>query len=209
MIGLLNRLQDVIEAFKGLDFLAPLAIRLYLAPVFWVAGMSKFGDIDSTAAWFGNPDWGLGLPYPELLAYLATYTELVGAVLLVIGFAVRWVSIPLMATMAVAVFSVHLENGWQAIASSQAPFGSSSLGPLAFEDPAGAAERLDRAKTILQDNGNYQWLTSEGSFVVLNNGIEWAVTYFIMLLVLFFMGAGRFFSMDFWVKLGFRDRDVD
>jgi len=34
----------------------------------------------------------------------------------------------------------------------------------------------------------------------LNNGIEFAATYFIMLLALFFTGAGRYASVDYWVR---------
>ena len=63
----------------------------------------------------------------------------------------------------------------------------------------GATERLDEAKSILKEHGNYEWLTENGSFVVLNNGIEFAATYFIMLLALFFLGAGRFVSLDYWI----------
>ena len=40
----------------------------------------------------------------------------------------------------------------------------------------------------------------EGQFGDLNNGIEFAMTYFIMLLVLFFQGAGRFLSVDYWIE---------
>lgn len=191
-----NRMLD---KFKALDFLAPLALRLYLAPIFWIAGMNKLAAFPDTAAWFGNPDWGLGLPYPEILAGLATGTEIIGAVLLVLGLAVRWISIPLMATMVVAMVSVHWQNGWQAVADASSAFASDKLGPLAFENTASAAERLNAAKGLLQEHGNYEWLTESGNFIISNNGIEWAATYFIMLLVLFFIGAGRYFSLDYWL----------
>ncbi|VAW75908.1 FIG01057559: hypothetical protein, partial [hydrothermal vent metagenome] len=74
---------------------------------------------------------------------------------------------------------------------------------FATERTVGAVERLSRGKEILEQNGNYEWLTENGSFVILNNGIEFAATYFIMLLVLFFVGGGRFFSMDYWVRNAF------
>ncbi|HFA59185.1 MAG TPA: hypothetical protein ENJ83_00695, partial [Rhodospirillales bacterium] len=67
-----------------------------------------------------------------------------------------------------------------------------------------AAEKLERANAILQQYGNYDWLTSSGEFVILNNGIEFAATYFIMLLVLFFYGAGRYLSLDYWIARRFR-----
>jgi len=67
---------------------------------------------------------------------------------------------------------------------------------------------LERAQSILQSNGNYQWLIENGNFVVLNNGIEFAATYFIMLLVLFFMGGGRYVSVDYWLRRFFIDSKV-
>ena len=73
------------------------------------------------------------------------------------------------------------------------------------EDPL-AIERLSRAKDILREHGNYDWLTETGNFVVSNNGIEWAATYFVMLLALFFVGAGRYLSVDYWVTRAFRQR---
>ena len=76
---LLKRMQSGMQATTTIDFLGPLALRLYLVPVFWVAGTNKLGSIENVAAWFGNPDWGLGLPAPTLMAYLATYTEVLGA----------------------------------------------------------------------------------------------------------------------------------
>jgi putative oxidoreductase len=191
----LIQLQRLLDSTRALDFLGPLALRLYLVPIFWMAGTRKLQDIDSVIEWFGNPDWGLGLPFPELLAWAATLTETGGAILLLTGFAVRWISIPLMVTMVVAAVSVHWPNGWLAIAEG--------TGLFATERTRGAVERLERARDLLQANGNYDWLTQNGDFVVLNNGIEFAATYFIMLLVLFFVGAGRFFSMDYWIRRAF------
>lgn len=205
MLNVLNRLQDLLDRLRGLDFLAPLALRLYLAPVFWIAGMEKVSGFNDVVAWFGNPDWGLGLPMPWLMAFLATATEVVGAVLLLIGLGVRWVSVPLMVTMVVAAVTVHWQHGWQAIASTKGAFASEHLGPLMFENATGAAERLARAKDILREHGNYDWLTGDGGFVVLNNGIEFAATYFVMLLVLFFIGGGRWLSVDYWLARRFRD----
>ena len=174
-----------------LDGLAPLALRLYLVPVFWMAGTQKIANIDSTIEWFGNPDWGLGLPAPELLAYLAAYTEAIGALLLLLGLATRWISIPLMVTMLVAIFAVHWGNGWAAIADSSSQE---------------VAVRLGAAKDILREHGNYSWLTEKGAFVVLNNGIEFGVTYLIMLFSLLFTGGGRYVSVDYYLSRLFPGR---
>jgi putative oxidoreductase len=201
IIRWLNQIQDLLDRFRVLDFLAPLALRLYLAPIFWMAGSKKLADMDATAQWFGNPDWGLGLPYPEFMAWAAALTETAGALLLLLGLAVRWISLPLMVTMVVAAVTVHLQNGWLAIAE-----GSDSL--FASERTLGAIERLDRAKAILQEHGHYGWLTENGSIAILNNGIEFAATYFIMLLALFFIGAGSYLSADYWIARRYRLRHV-
>lgn len=188
-----TRLDKAVEVLQPL---APLLLRLYLVPVFWVAGMNKVNGFDDVVQWFGNPDWGLGLPMPWLMAFLATSAEVVGAVLLALGLATRWISIPLMITMLVAAFSVHWQHGWQAVHDLQSPW--------ANELAAGAVDRLDRAKSILQEHGNYNWLTENGSFVVSNNGIEWAATYFVMLVALFILGGGKWISADFWISRVFK-----
>jgi uncharacterized membrane protein YphA (DoxX/SURF4 family) len=187
MTQLLTRLQGWLDMTRKVDFLGPLALRLYLAPVFWVAGTNKLDGMDNVINWFGNPDWGLGLPFPALMAWLAVSTEVLGAVALLLGFATRWFCIPLMIQMVVAATMVHWHNGWQAVADPMSPFANANV--------QGAVERLDKAKDLLREHGNYEWLTETGNFIVSNNGIEWAVTYFLMLLALFFTGAGKI-SLD-------------
>ena len=184
-----------LNSLSSLDFLASLALRIYLAPIFWVAGSNKLAGFSGTAQWFGD---GLGLPFPKLMAGLVTGTELVGAILLLLGLGTRWVSPPLMITMLVAIFSVHIGNGWQAIADSSSAFASNTLGIFQFENASEAGERLSAARSLLQDSGNYEWLTGAGNFVISNNGIEWAVTYLIMLLALFMLGGGKYVSLDYW-----------
>jgi len=151
MIRLLNKLQDILDALRVIDFLGSLTLRPYLAPVFWVAGVNKLTDFEYTIERFGNPDRGFGLPMPELMAWLATGTEVVGAVLLVIGLAVRWIAIPLLVTMVVAALVAHWENGWQAVVNGSFPFASEHLGIFRFEDAGGTLERLSRAQEILKD----------------------------------------------------------
>ncbi|MBT8445891.1 MAG: DoxX family protein [Gammaproteobacteria bacterium] len=208
MVGLLNWCQNMLDKFRSLDFVAAVLLRLYLVPVFFLAGSNKWnpfaegGTLNPTeglkdiAAWFGNPDWGLGLPAPMLMAILAWAAEYVGAIMLALGLAVRWVCIPLMFTMVVAATTVHWDNGWQAVHDAKSPWAS--------EHVAEAGERLARARSILKKHGNYDWLTERGSFVVSNNGIEWAATYFLMVMALFFIGGGRWFSLDYWIARRYR-----
>ena len=44
MIGILNFFQNLLDKTRALDFLAPLALRLYLVPVFWMAGTKKLNN---------------------------------------------------------------------------------------------------------------------------------------------------------------------
>lgn len=186
-MGLLRKLQGLLDSTRVFDFLGPLALRLYLAPVFWIAGTNKLNGMEDVISWFGNPDWGLGLPAPALMAWLAVGAEVLGAIALLLGLGTRWFAIPLMVTMLVAIFKVHWSNGWQAVADKMSPFPPDNID--------GTIERLDKAKELLRTNGNYDWLTENGNFVVSNNGIEWGATYFVMLLALFFIGSGKL-SLD-------------
>lgn len=195
-IKIINAVLLCCERAKILNFLAPLALRLYLVPVFWMAGSSKLSNFSSTVEWFGNEEWGLGLPLPYLLVLMVATVELLGALFLLVGFGVRLIAMPLMITMLVAAVTVHLQHGWLAIAEGTGFFANART--------MGAIERLEKAKEILQETANYSWLTENGSLVILNNGIEFAATYFIMLLVLFFMGAGNYASIDYWLKRKFR-----
>ena len=58
MLAMLNKLQDTLELTFKAGFLAPLLLRLYLAPVFYMAGINKYNSFDETVAWFGNPEIG-------------------------------------------------------------------------------------------------------------------------------------------------------
>ncbi len=178
-----------------LDGIPALGLRLYLVPVFWMAGSSKMANFSATAEWFGNSDWGLGLPIPYVLAFLATATEVLGAGLLLLGLASRWIAIPLAVTMIVAALSVHWQFGWQAIADASAPFANARV--------AESVDKLAAARSLLDAHGNYDWLTSSGNIVILNNGIEFAATYLFMLLALMALGGGRYVSADYWLKRKF------
>jgi putative oxidoreductase len=198
----LHKLLDKSLAFEGL---APLLLRLYLAPVMIQGGWTKYQGFDGIVDWFGNADYGLGLPFPFVLAFLATAAELVGGLFLLIGLATRWVSIPLMVTMLVAGFSVHWPNGWAAIADASSWMSDGTI--MLNEAVLNAPDKLSAAKEILQEHGNYEWLTSSGKLVVLNNGIEFAITYFVMLFSLFFSGGGKFTSVDYFLAKKFIEKE--
>ena len=131
------------------------------------------------------------MPLPEVMAFLATAAELGGGVMLVAGLATRLVAVPLMITMLVAAFAVHWQNGWLVL--------SDASSWLANDRVMEAVPRKAEIISILREHGDYKWLTARGSVTILNGGIEFAATYFVMLLSLFFTGGGRYTSIDYWL----------
>ena len=199
MINIFNKFQDIIDGFKHFDFLGPLALRIYLAPIFIAAGSNKLANAENVAYWFES----LGFPAPELMVYLAGGIELFGGIALIAGLAVRWFAIPLMITMVVAATSAHWEQGWHVLPEKELTAPWEWRMDLIEE----ADQRKEMAKSILKRHGNYSWLTEAGPITILKNGIEFAATYFIMLLVLFFTGGGRYFSFDYWIAKKFRTQN--
>ncbi|MBI1364286.1 MAG: DoxX family membrane protein [Proteobacteria bacterium] len=192
MIKLLNHAQDLLDKTRIADGLAPLLMRIYLFLPLWEAGVNKLRGFPDTVSWFGD---SLGLPFPTLMAVMAIMAELGGSMALLAGVATRWATVPLMVTMLVAIFSVHLGNGWLAIAASDSYWFGMMEGATA----------LTQFKEWAQDYPQYQELVRHGPLVLLNNGIEFAATYFIMLLSLFFTGAGTL-SLDALIVRRFRNR---
>ena len=98
---------------------ALLFARLSIAYGFYEPALMKWKDINSVAEWFGS----IGIPLPLLNAYMAATTEVIGVVLLTLGFMTRAISIALIVVMLVAIFTVHLPNGFSAAANGfEIPF---------------------------------------------------------------------------------------
>ncbi len=89
---------------------ALLAIRLVLAYGFFGPALMKWKDINGIAEWFAS----MNFPLPSLNAYLAASTEVAIVILLPLGLFIRYITIPAMITMIVAITTVHLGNGFEA-----------------------------------------------------------------------------------------------
>ena len=92
---------------RGLTFLSPLAdlaIRLWVANVFWKSGLTKIQGMDSTIMLF-TYEYQVPLLSPTLAAYLGTAAELVLPVLLALGLGGRLAAAALFAFNIVAVIS--------------------------------------------------------------------------------------------------------
>ena len=101
---------------EGLDriggYLPQLCIRLLLAYEFWESGVEKYRGEN----WFA--DIQDRFPFPldsvpvDISWFVATWSELLGAIALVIGLGTRFTSLALMILTAIAWASVHAGNGY-------------------------------------------------------------------------------------------------
>ena len=103
-----NKLVQLYALFvRVLDFFNPvanLAIRLYVANVFWLSGQTKIASWDSTLALFEN-EYAVPLLPPEVAAYMGTAVELSMPVLLVLGLGTRFAATILFVFNIIAVVS--------------------------------------------------------------------------------------------------------
>lgn len=135
----------ILESLKSLEFISFFLIRLYLANIFWNAGIGKLVNVDKFSSWLGS----LNIPFPEIMGWVVIGCEVGGSIFLLVGLFVRWVTLPLLIILGTAVLTIHWDNGW----------------------------------------------SHE------NNGIELAVTYSLLLVVLLLSGGGKYLSLDYWVSL--------
>ena len=100
----------IVDSLGNLKSIPLLLMRIILAIGFFGPAKMKMGNIDGIISWFES----INIPMPALNAYLATGTEALGVVLLILGLGTRLISIPLIITMIVAILTVHLSNGFEA-----------------------------------------------------------------------------------------------
>lgn len=110
MKAIVNTYEQFSETVSKATDLPLLFLRLILAYGFYNPAMMKLKDVNAIAGWFESMNY----PLPLLNAYMATITEGLGVILLVLGLGTRIISVPLMITMLVAIFTVHYANGFNA-----------------------------------------------------------------------------------------------
>ncbi len=106
LIDTLTRLwARAVAALEALQPLALLVARAYLAQVFFMSGLTKVQDWETTVALFTH-EYRVPLLSPELAAVLGTGGELVLPVLLLLGLAGRFAALGLFVVNVVAVVSL-------------------------------------------------------------------------------------------------------
>lgn len=108
--GLNDSVQRIV---RGLLPVALLLGRLYVAWVFFKAGLTKIDDWGTTLFLF-EEEYNVPLLSPELAAFLATFGELVFPVLLALGLLSLVSSLGLFVINIVAVISLEMSAGSRA-----------------------------------------------------------------------------------------------
>jgi putative oxidoreductase len=121
-MSVLNFYDDLTSRLRlSGDYVWPLALRLILAWEFWEAGLTKLHGEN----WFAQipwADWQKGFQFPfELIPtnlnwFLATWAELIFAVMLVFGLFTRFAAISLLVVTMVATAAVHWPAEWNSLA---------------------------------------------------------------------------------------------
>ena len=81
----------------------PLLTRLLIAPLFLVSAIRSLGAVAGTAGYLGR----LGLPMPEVMAWIVIVVEISGAIMLIVGWKTRFAAWMLAAFVVVATLLAH------------------------------------------------------------------------------------------------------
>ena len=103
--GFYNFYSALIAIGNFLQSFLLLALRLYFGYSFFQAGLGKLQDVQNVGEMFQN----LGIPFSTFSAHLVGWTECIGGLCLLLGFASRLVVIPLAIIMIAAYLTADLE----------------------------------------------------------------------------------------------------
>ena len=175
-----TRIRDYLNLAGG--FVSLLLLRLLLGYEYFTSGITKFNGKN----WFGSAEF----PFPFSLLpvdvnwFLATWFEILGAVLLIVGLATRYVAASLIVITLVAIYAAHLPEVQQVIDGERVwtSVGIGSIGEL-FD-----GYRISEACKDGYCTGNYKL----------------PVIYLFMFLPLMLSGGGKL-AVDHWLaRLGRR-----
>lgn len=109
-ISLIEKIANIYNSYTNtLSYLSSpllLSLRLFWGWQFFLTGKGKLMNLGQTTEFFAS----LNIPMPELNAIMAGSVECFGGLLLMLGLASRFVSIPLASTMVVAYLTAHIEE---------------------------------------------------------------------------------------------------
>lgn len=112
MHPLLLRLAEPFSSVPAARAWAALPLRLIVGYGFYAHGQAKLGRGPEH---FTHILETLGVPAPELLAWATILVEVLGGLAVMLGLFIPLVSIPMAIVLFVAIFTVHVQNGFSSI----------------------------------------------------------------------------------------------
>jgi len=129
--------QDLIDTYTShRGFLrdaarwAPIPLRLIVGYGFIAHGYAK---LEKGPDAFVHIVHALGVPLPDLMAWLTILVELFGGLAVLLGAFIPLVSLPMAVVLLVAVFSVHLPYGFTSIKLMAVTAAGPQFGPPGYE----------------------------------------------------------------------------
>lgn len=109
---------------------APIPLRLIVGYGFMEHGFAKIArGPDSFAAILQ----ALGVPAPHFTAWVSILIELLGGLAVLVGGLVTFASIPMALLLLVAIFTVHLPNGFSSVKLVAVTAAGPQFGPVGYE----------------------------------------------------------------------------
>lgn len=121
---------DLASLFRSGRPAALLILRLVIGFGFVAHGWAK---LSQGPAMFAKLLEYIGVPLPHLMAWVVTLVELFGGASLMLGAFVALLSVPLLAVQLVALFTVHLPNGYSSVTITGLSADGPRFGPPGFE----------------------------------------------------------------------------
>src|SRR5215469_5329664 len=109
---------------------APIPLRLIVGYGFMQHGFAKLSKGPEAFALILH---AIGVPAPDLMAWLTILVELFGGLAVLLGAFIPLVSLPMAGVLVVAMFTVHLPYGFSSIKIQSVVSGRAQFGPPGYE----------------------------------------------------------------------------
>jgi putative oxidoreductase len=96
------------ESVRGAAGYAPLVVRVLVGVIMLAHGWQK---LQGGPSGFGQALAGLGVPLPELMAYVVTFVAIIGGLLLIVGLLSRLAALLLTINLVVGILLVKVNIG--------------------------------------------------------------------------------------------------
>ncbi len=103
---LVTAAAELFDRLSAAWWIPALLMRLFVGYFFMETGWAKIHNLAAFTTRFA----GWGIPYPAFNAALSAYTEFLGGALTILGLGMRFVSVPMIINMIVAILTVKLKN---------------------------------------------------------------------------------------------------